>query len=254
MDQAIEFLRMQGYNVYGGRMPQVTNPGQSTILRVLATPETKHKEIFNYDNIKTVNDYISRDGGKTFEKKFHYPASLDSKRLMIRYKEDGGIDKDGVIELRRGVDDLSLGNSHYSQVRILVDGNKYLKGMAIYSDDMPPGVDVIFNTNKSKTVPKMEVLKDVKKIKVTDPKTGKQKEIIDPENPFGSAIKDISKGGQYWYTDKNGKKQLGLINKRADEGDWSEWKDKLPAQFLSEAELQGCDRGKEHGRHNCRAE
>ena len=45
--------------------------------------------------------------------------------------------------------------------------------------------------------------------------------------------RDADQGGQYWYTDKNGKKKLGLINKRSDEGDWTEWKDALPSQFLS---------------------
>ena len=63
------------------------------------------------------------------------------------------LDKDGVIEIRSGVDDLSLGDSHYAQVRILVDGNTYLKGMAVYSDDLPDGVDVMFNTNKKKRHP-----------------------------------------------------------------------------------------------------
>lgn len=222
LNQALYILEMEGYNTYGGRVPQVTNPKQQTTLKVLTPPGTEHKDIYNYENIHSIKDYISRDGGDTYEKKFHYPESMDSKRLMIRYKEDGGIDKDGIVELRRGVDDLSLGNSHYSQVRILVDGKKYIKGMAVYSDDMPDGVDVVFNTNKSKSVPKLEVLKDIKS---------------DPDNPFGSAIKDAEQGGQYWYTDKNGKKKLGLINKRADEGDWSDWSDKLPSQFLSKQSI-----------------
>lgn len=222
LNQALYILEMEGYPTYGGRVPQVTNPKQQTTLKVLCPPGTQHKDIYNYENIHSVKDYITRDDGATFEKKFHYPSSMDSKRLQIRYAEDGGIDKDGVIELRRGVPDLSLGNSHYAQVRILVDGKKYLKGMAVYSDDMPDGVDVIFNTNKKKSVPKLEVLKDIKK---------------DPDNPFGSAIKDAEKGGQYWYTDKNGKKKLGLINKRSDEGDWSDWKDKLPSQFLSKQNI-----------------
>lgn len=229
LDQALTRLENEGYKVYSGRIDQVTNPGKKTTLKVLGPPGTEHKEIFNTDNVKSVGDYISRDGGQTFEKKFHYPASMDSKRLMIRYADDvgpdgaRGIDKDGVIELRRGVEDLSLGNSRYSQVRILVDGKKYLKGMAVYSDNMPDGVDVIFNTNKTKDVAKLDVLKDIKK---------------DPDNPFGSAIKDADQGGQYWYKDKNGKKHLGLINKRADEGDWSEWKDKLPSQFLGKQTTQ----------------
>lgn len=220
MDQALYLLQREGYEVYGGRFAQVTNPGQMTTQRVLCPPGTEHKEIYDFDRVKTIGDYISRDGGETYEKKFHYPESMDSKRLMIRYKEDGGIDKDGVVELRPGVDDLSLGESRYSQVRIMVDGKKYIKGMAVYGDikDFPDGIDVIFNTNKSKSVAKLDVLKDVKS---------------DPDNPFGSLIKDADQGGQYWYTDKSGKKKLGLINKRSDEGDWTEWKDALPSQFLS---------------------
>lgn len=223
LDQALYMLKREGYEVYGGRMDQVTNPSQKTTQKVLCVPGTKHAEIYDYDKVHTINDYISRDGGDSYEKKFHYPESLDSKRLMIRYKEDGGIDKDGIVELRRGVDDLSLGESRYAQVRIMVDGKKYIKGMALYSDDMPPGVDVIFNTNKSKDVAKLDVLKDIKN---------------DPDNPFGSLIKDADQGGQYWYTDKKtGEKKLGLINKRADEGDWTDWKDSLPSQFLSKQSL-----------------
>lgn len=222
LNQALAILESEGYPIYKGGIPQVTNKGQQTNQKVICPKGTEHKEIYNYDKVNSLNDYISRDDGVSYEKKFHYPESLDSKRLMIRYKEDGGIDKDGVVELRRGVDDLSLGNSHYSQVRIMVDGTRYIKGMAVYSDDMPPGVDVIFNTNKSKSVPKMEVLKKIKD---------------DPDNPFGSLIKDASQGGQYWYTDKDGNKKLGLINKRADEGDWTDWKDALPSQFLSKQSL-----------------
>ena len=218
LNQSLKLLEEEGYPIYKGGIPQATNPGQQTNQRVICKPGTEHKEIYNYENVKPLTDYISKDGGNTFERKFTYPTSLDSKRLKIRYNEDGGIEKDGVIELRRGVDDLSLGNSRYAQVRIMVDGTHYLKGMAVYSDDMPDGVDVIFNTNKTKGTPLTKVLKPIKS---------------DPDNPFGSLIKDADQGGQYWYTDKNGKKKLGLINKRADEGDWTDWKDALPSQFLS---------------------
>lgn len=218
LKQALYILELEGYEVYGGGVPQVTNPGKQTNLKVLCPPGTEHKEIYNFDKVHSIYDYTSHDGGETFDT-FVYPKSMDSKRLMVRYAEDGGTDMDGVIQIRRGVDDLSLGNSHYAQVRILVDDNKYLKGMAVYSDDMPPGVDVIFNTNKSKSVPKMETLKTIKD---------------DPDNPFGSLIKA---GGQSYYIDKNGKRQLSLINKRAEEGDWGEWADKLPSQFLSKQNL-----------------
>ena len=217
MNQALYLLEREGYPVYGGRVPQVTNPGQFTTQLVLCPKGTEHKEIYEFDRVHTIKDYITRDGGETYEKKFHYPESMDSKRLKIRYNEEGGLQKDGIVELRRGVEDLSLGNSRYSQVRILVDGTHYIKGMAVYSDNMPDGVDVVFNTNKKAGTPMTDVLKKIK---------------ADPDNPFGSAIKDAEQGGQYWYTDKNGNKKLGLINKRADEGDWSDWKDALPSQFL----------------------
>lgn len=222
LDQALYILQREGYQVYGGRFSQVTNPGQMTTQKVLCIPGKEHKDIYELDKIATVKDYISRDGGDTYEKKFHYPESMDSKRLMIRYKEDGGIQKDGVMELRPGVADLSLGESRYSQVRIMVDGKKYIKGMAVYGDpkDFPPGVDVIFNTNKSKSVAKLDVLKDIKS---------------DPDNPFGALIKE--EGGQYWYNDKSGKKRLGLVNKTREEGEWNKWKDSLPSQFLSKQSL-----------------
>ena len=246
LNQALAILEIEGYHVLGGRVPQVTNANQMTTIKVVAPPDTPYKinskgqkvssAVYDYGNIHSLKEYISRDGGKTYEKKFYYPESMNSKRLMIRYKEDGGIDKDGLVELRPGVADLSLGESRYSQVRIMVDGKKYIKGMAIYGDpkDFPDGVDVIFNTNKSKSVDKLDVLKDIKN---------------DPDNPFGSLIKDANQGGQYWYDPKTGKrltasdtdvkdKKLGLINKRADEGDWTEWKDKLPAQFLSKQSVE----------------
>ena len=218
LNQALYILEMEGYPVYGGGVPQVTNPGKQTNIKVICPPGTEHKDIYDYENVHSLTDYVSHDNGETFDT-FVYPKSMDSKRLEICYAEDGGIHKDGVIELRRGVDDLSLGDSHYAQVRILVDDTKYLKGMAIYSDDLPPGVDVRFNTNKKQGTPMGDVLKNIKD---------------DPDNPFGSLIKA---GGQSYYIDKNGKRQLSLTNKRAEEGDWGAWSDKLPSQFLSKQSL-----------------
>ena len=221
LDTALYLLEREGYHVYGGRVPQPTNKDQMTTLKVLAAPDVDHKEIFKYDQIQTINDYITRDGGDTYEKKFHYPASLDSKRVKVLLKDEIGPDglpgeaQDGVIQIRRGVKDLDLGNSRYAQVRILVDGNKYLKGMAVYSDNMPDGYDVVFNSNKTN---REDAFKKIKN---------------DPDNPFGAAIKPSTEGGQYWYTDKDGKKKLGLINKTREEGDWEKWKDTLPSQFLA---------------------
>ena len=230
LEQALYLLEREGYPTYSGRINQVTNAGQMTTLKVICPPGTEHKEIYQPEKIHSLKEYISRDGGDTFEKKFHYPTSIDSSRVKVLLKDeigpDGepGVAKDGLIQIRRGVPDLSLGESRYSQVRIMVDGDKYLKGMAIYSDNMPDGYDIIFNSNKK------TVADAYKKIKTDD-----------PDNPFGSLIKDADKGGQYWYDPKTGERvtastpgaKLGAINKRADEGDWSDWADTVPSQFLS---------------------
>lgn len=216
MKNALYILEREGYPVYQGRMEQVTNPGKFTTLKVLCPPGTKHKEIFEFDKVNSVEDYISYDGGETFKKGFVYPKSMDSKRLMINYAEDGGIDKDGVIEIRRGCKDLSLGSANYAQVRILVDNDRYLKGMAVYADDLPDRIDVRFNTNKTKDVAKMDVLKKIKD---------------DPDNPFGALIKE--RGGQSWYIDDDGNEQQSLINKTREEGEWDQWSRHLPSQFLS---------------------
>lgn len=234
-EQSLEILKMDGYEVYNRRVEQKTNPGKYTTTMILCKPGSEHKDIYDIplDKVKfPSDDYVSHDGGETFDKKYVYPKSMDSKRLAIRYSEDGGIDKDGVIEIRRGVKDLDLGDAHYAQVRILVDGTHYLKGMAVYSDDLPEGKDVIFNTNKAKGTPMEKVLKEIKRNNDGTPK----------DDPFGSLIKagindpddpTFTSGGQSYYIDDNGKKQLSLINKRASEGDWDSWADKLPSQFLA---------------------
>ena len=191
LDTALDYLqKAENCPIYGGGIPQPTNANQQTNQKVLCLPGTKNSDIYDYSKVKTITDYQSNDGGDTYHRKFTYPESLDSKRLQIRYAEDTdsdgtkGIEKDGIIELRRGVQDLSLGDSKYSQVRIMVDGTHYLKGMAVYSDNMPDGVDVVFNTNKKRGTPQNDVLKKIKD---------------DPDNPFGSLIKDADQGGQYWY-------------------------------------------------------
>ena len=244
--QSIEMLKMEGYTVYPRRFEQKTNPGKFTTLTLLCKPGTEYKDVYD-KNLKPediyfpASEFVSRDGGETFDKKYVYPKSMDSKRLSIRYSDgsgdanDGAL-KDGVIELRRGVKDLDLGDAHYAQVRILVDDGYYMKGMAVYSDNMPDGVDVIYNSNKAPGTPMEKVLKPIKRNKDGTPK----------EDPFGSLIKmgindpdDPTKtdGGQSYYYDDKGKKQLSLINKRANEGDWKEWKDKLPSQFLGKQKL-----------------
>lgn len=215
LEEALRILELEGYPVYGIGIKQINRVGQQTNTTVLCPPGTEHKDVYqNIGDIQSVGDYHSTDGGSTFNK-LQYPASIDSSRVSIRYGDQGGLNKDGVIELRRGVADLDLGNSHYAQVRILVDGTHYLKGMAMYSDDIPDGADIVFNTNKKSGTDKMKVLKEIKD---------------DPDNPFGAAIKA---NGQSTYIDKDGKERLSAINKLKEEGDWDSMSRNLSSQFLA---------------------
>lgn len=214
-DAAYTLEAEYGFKRYGVGIRQPTNIRQQTNITVLAKPEFDQKYAYQHqDQIDSLGDYHSNDGGETFQK-LQRPSSLDSSRVAIRYGDEGGLAKDGVIEIRRGVPDLDLGKSHYAQVRILVDGDHYLKGMAVYSDDLPDGVDVMFNTNKPSGTPKMKVLKEAK---------------ADPDNPFGAAIKA---NGQSMYIGADGKEHLSPINKLKEEGDWDTMSRSVSSQFLS---------------------
>lgn len=224
LKEALFILETEGYKHFGVGMPQVTNPGKQTNLELIAKSDKETNELQRSiyekpDLVKSVGEYHSTDGGSTYTK-LEYPASIDSKRVSIRYGDQGGLDKDGVIEIRRGVADLDLGNSHYAQVRILVDGTHYLKGMAMYSTDIPDGVDIVFNTNKHSGTPKEKVMKAIKD---------------DPDNPFGASIKA---GGQSKYIGKDGKEHLSAINKLKEEGDWDTMARNLSSQFLSKQPMQ----------------
>ena len=143
---AVAQLKEQGYQT-GEVWVEQLGTGKQTDILVLYGPDTTYQDVQKHKaDIKLVTDY-TEDFGRTMQN-IEPPRSIDSKRVMVKYREEGGIDKDGVIELRRGCEDLDLGKAAYSQVRIAVDGTHYLKGMAIYGDakDFPPGVDVIFNT------------------------------------------------------------------------------------------------------------
>lgn len=243
LDVAVAMLAEEGYIKSYVKIPQATTKHETSI-KVLAPPGMSYSDIQkNKTNLKPVQDYTPDEGKTWWTPK--EPESIDSKRIMVRYDEEGGTEKDGVIELRRGVEDISLGNSTYAQVRIAVDGTHYMKGMAIYGDDkdFPPGVDVIYNSNKKLGTPMKsddggsEVLKRMK----INEQTGE----IDKENPFGALIKSpkerdgvIMAGGQSTYIGKDGKEHLRVINKLQDEGDWDTWSKTLSSQFLSKQPIK----------------
>lgn len=220
LHSAVTFLKDEGYNLYYIPYTQL-GTGYKTTMKVLAKPGTDYKSVVtNKDKIELPfpHEYLE-DNGLT-RRGIEPPKSIDPKRVEIRFAEDGGKEMDGVIQLRRGVDDISLGQARYAQVRIKVGEDKYLKGMAMYTDDLPEGIDIRFNTNKLRTDVNepLDALKSIKD---------------DPDNPFGATIR------QRHYIDADGNDQLSAINvvgslKTAnEEGSWGDWSKTISSQVLS---------------------
>lgn len=203
---AVTMLRQEGYTVHHVKVLQVTT-GHETTRKVLAKPDVPYSEVYrNRGEIKLISEH-SDDRGRTWNA-IEPPKSISSRRVAINYAEDGGAQNDGVIHLRPGVKDLSLGAARYAQVRIAVDSTHYLKGMAVHKDDLPEGVDVVFNTNKSNTGRKKDAMKEMEKDASGN---------INVENPFTSSIK----------------RQKGYLNIVNEEGDWDKWSNNLSSQVLS---------------------
>ena len=210
MKTALEILKQEGYTYHRVGVRQVTDPSKELNVVVLTKDDVPYSEVrANLEKISSPQGVKFEDYAETI-KRLGKPQSISSDRIKIRYLEDGGEEKDGVIEIREGVSDLDIGKSRYAQVRIAVDGTHYLKGMAMYADPkkMPDGVDIIFNTNKSKSVP---MISDDKDNSVLKPMKS------DPENPFGASIKD----------------QRGALNIVNEDEDWQKWSKTLSSQFLS---------------------
>ncbi len=229
LKNAIARLEEDGYKKQFVQVDQMGTNHKTTIT-VLTPPDVEYSELHdNRYDIRAIGEagkVLSPQGDIT-SLGYVEPTSIDSSRIQINYAEDGGKDRDGLIELRRGVDDISLGGSRYAQVRIAVDGTHYLKGMAMYSDDLPPGIDIRFNTNKHKDLPLEDVLKPMK----TDSKGN-----IDIENPFGATFT------QKYYDAPDGTKKLSAINVVHEEGEWQTWSKSLPSQFLSKQSVKMAER------------
>lgn len=236
LDNSLALLKERGYEIHQVKERQL-GTGKDTTFKVLAPPGTEWADVAkNKSDIHMPGTQFSDTGNSVLG--LQKPIAIDPKRVQVRYAEDvgydgaKGIDKDGVIELRRGVDDISLGAANYAQVRINIGDTHYAKGMAIYSDNMPPGVDIIFNTNNHRGTPMMGP-KDNTVFKPM--KVNKETGEIDWDNPFGATIKNETQlnMAQRTYLDKNGKKQLSAINIVNEEGDWEKWSRTLSSQFLS---------------------
>ena len=220
----VAMLKEEGYTTHNIPVQQL-GTGNNTTIKVLAPPDTEWKTVVNNkERIHSLDERIIDEADGLTRLGIMNPKGVSSDRVYIKYGEEGGKDKEGVIELRRNVDDISLGKARYAQVRIAVDGTHYMKGMAVYSDDIPDGYDIIYNTKKSNTTPPEKVYKELSS---------------DKDNPFGATIKDEKdlKVTQRYYVDKDGNKQLSAINIVNEEGDWSTWSKRLSAQFLSKQNL-----------------
>lgn len=232
-DAAIQKIKMEGeYEVKNLQVQQINAPiGQKTSLLVLVPKGTPTREVYeNMGDISLIKEYHSEDLGQTYGY-IEKPQSISSSRIEVKYADANGFQpKDGVIELRPGVEDITLGQSKYAQVRIAVDDKYYIKGMALYSNDLPKGVDIRVNTNKMEGTPLEKVLKPLNRTAYLENGDPDPNSPVDWKNPFGATIKA---GGQIPYTDKDGNRKLSVINKVNEEGDWGEWDKTLAAQFLS---------------------
>lgn len=226
LNTAVAVLKDKGYSVEQIYVDQLGNPGKQTTRKLLVPPGTTRKDIWdNSDKIGIVAAYTDNGGRDYID--IQKPTPLNPDRVQVRYGSDGGDQKDGIIELRRGVSDLSLGEKNYAQVRIQVGDNHYLKGMVMYSDNMPDGVDVIFNTPKESTGNKLDAMKPLE---------------ADPTNPFKSTIR------QKTYLDKDGKERISPLNIvgtedpdglkfPGEEGAWGKWSKTLSSQMLSKQSI-----------------
>lgn len=222
LSNAVKNLEAEGYSVIGFKQENQMGTPNAQTFKLLCPKGTTWADVKNNkSNIHMLNEAgmkINNDTGDIT--KIGDPISVDPKRIYVRYKEDGGAERDGTIEIRPGVPDANLGASKYAQVRVLVGENQYMKGIAHYSDKVPEGYDFIYNSNKSSSQPD-KVFKTIDEDKMNDPDTR-------PVDRFGALI-----SAQNHYTDKDGNEHQGVLNIIANEGSRNEWSNSLPSQFLA---------------------
>lgn len=221
LKNAVAVLVEKGYKKFYLKVPQLGAAGNYTSVIVLAAPGTDYKDFYKERHLVSIPASYTIDAGETWMA-MKPPISIDPKRVAIKYKEDGGDKLDGMIYVREGVKDVSLGKSRYAQVRIRVGEDRYMKGMAMYSKDLPDGVDLLFHTAKAKTSNNQDNLKEVNRLPDGS---------VDEMNPFGATIK---LGGQQSEILEDGTQVLtSVMNIVNEEGDWSNWSKNLSSQMLS---------------------
>ena len=243
---AVALCEQEGYEIQLHYQKQM-GTGKPTTIKVLCPKGTSWAEVEQAKREAKIGfpNYHFEDRDYKNPHRLETPVSVDSKRIQVVFGDqklpDGtyGKDRDGLIEIRRGCEDLNLGRNHYAQVRIAVDGTHYLKGVAVYNDNLPKGIDIRYNVSKPSTMPLKSDDKEVetvfKRMK-PDPITN---------NPFGASINQNDTGEgenqlkfiQIHYKGKDGKEHLSALNIVNEQGTWNEWSRNLPSQFLSKQTL-----------------
>jgi hypothetical protein len=210
---SVAVLQEQGYQVHPIKVQQ-GGTGKYTTMKVLTPPGTTLDEVRrNRAEIRQIQEY-SVDYGRSFLKT-QPPLNLSSRRIAVVHGPEGA-KADGMIYVRPGKKDLSIGSSPYGQVRIAVDGTHYLKGMAVYKDDLPDGVDVMFHTKQPDTGRKKDAMKPMN--------------LNDPELPFGAITHQVH------GPDGKVSSVMNLVGSKAgagEEGAWDSWSRNLSSQMLS---------------------
>jgi hypothetical protein len=217
LDVALQMAKMHGYEIHTVPSPQTTGRN-TTRMKVLCTPGTTQRHVFlNRENIQLFQTY-SDTGGRSFIY-LHEPIQLNPKRVDVVYGPDGGAKADGMIYVRPGVKDVELGGSKYAQVRVAVGDGHYLKGMAIYKEGLPEGIDVQFLTNKHDTGNKLDAMKK-----------------NDPKDYGPNGEHPLLKSTRRQIVENAGTPEervtsaMNLVN---EEGKWSDWSSELSSQMLS---------------------
>lgn len=251
LNTALKVLKDKGYFLDTLEVKQPLDPNKNTTVKYIAPPGTTRKMAWdNRDQIQPLTEF-SPNKGVEFNKA-EPPTALDDKRIHVVFRDEGGIERDGLIGIRPGVEDVSLGESNYAQVRIAVakDGKTayYIKGMAVYDDTIPAGKDIVVYSNK--------------RTRYSDKANGIEGALkeakSDPNDPFGATI---TAQGQRYYQKKNGKYiqtdtdvfrlddgthksidgkkyDLSPVNKLRETGTWDAYKKQLSSQFLSKQPLK----------------
>ena len=247
MRHAVALLEEEGYEIQTSHYIKQIGTGKPTTMKILCPKGTPWAEVEQAKREGKINfaNYHFENRDYKNPHRLETPTSVDSKRIQVVFGDqklpDGtyGKDRDGLIEIRPGCEDLNLGRNHYAQVRIAVDGTHYLKGVAVYNKDLPKGIDIRYNVSKPSSMPLKSDDKDVetvfKRMK-PDPITN---------NPFGASINQDDAGEtknplkliQVHYEGKDGKQHLSALNVVNEQGTWNEWSRNLPSQFLSKQTL-----------------